>query len=360
MDSASNEFVFDESKRQFVVLKDSNEDFWSSFLESPNFLRHFSNSMRSIRQSYGVGYTLCALIVMGCCCIVGLGISFFCVEGCVRSILDVITPPEHEREGIVRIRPLGDIGGWFSIAIFTIFACVDIVGRLIREGDFASCVVHASSMASNVPSSSSHYYQQWFFLLRLVSSRGLITRTDCQLRILLSSILPSSPDSPILPFLNRVHSHFLPLVAHRRQFSRASRGLRCHRSRGPLRFFLSLLIGVFVPILLTINAALSIAGEVGLGTELFVHRDELTDVGHFGEWMFNAIESAAGAYFLIYVVFIREGDFSFVREAYLKELSAMSDEDPSKQLVKQVAQEDLQQLASFCHFFKTPRDILAC
>jgi hypothetical protein len=115
-------------------------------------------------------------------------------------------------------------------------------------------------------------------------------------------------------------------------------------------------MGIALPLLFVTYAVLSFLGEAGLGKELFVYRQSLNDIGHFGEWLINAAEVLSVAYLLHLWYVLFEGDFFTTRSIYNKALNSLNQDASSHNCLRELANQDLSERASICAYAKLPAD----
>lgn len=118
-------------------------------------------------------------------------------------------------------------------------------------------------------------------------------------------------------------------------------GQRNIKKKGCCASVTSRIFGIVFPIILLLNVGLSLVGEAGLGYELYGMRQELTDVGHFGEWPINAIEAFITAYFLFLWYTLAEGDGVITREIFVQKKDDLLPDIALQTRFKEVAKEEI-------------------
>jgi hypothetical protein len=296
------------------------------------WLRRVVSAMGYITRGWGAlhGFFACAFLVVSS--LVGLALAVFCMEGVTRSFLEV----GEDMRYIVHVRYLGDAGGWMSLAIFCVVAVKIIWERIMAEGEW----VELSEICNDC--------HDWKFVLALFMD----ARQRCFFRksiatTYLTAIEACKHHTP--PDIARLQQ-LLEDIAFCLQREKIRLGRRCClswggiRKRGCCAISVATVFGLIFPIALAANVVLSLVGEVGLGYELFIERDELTDIGHFGEWPINAIEAAVtGVLFLSYFL-LSDGDYEFAKYVYIARLHEV-DDNVSRQALVDVATNELMDLA---------------
>lgn len=133
------------------------------------------------------------------------------------------------------------------------------------------------------------------------------------------------------------------------------RGGRSIKSRGCSPTLTARIFGIVFPILLMVNFALSIVGEVGLGTELFGLREDLTAIGHFGEWPINAIEALATAYLFNLWYTVSEANVNTVKSVYQSHLVDVAPELEAS--YREVAKEELAQQGATSSYLQLDQEL---
>jgi hypothetical protein len=142
-------------------------------------------------------------------------------------------------------------------------------------------------------------------------------------------------------------------TSSKQYFGRVYDGLKwVKQERGCFSLLVTLVLGVALPIICFLCGAASLFGHWGLGEEIFVHRNALTDVGHFGEWPFNTVEVISLAFLLHIWCILNVGDFVRTRKIYAEQINSLKDDDQN--LLSHfcdVANVEVLQCASSCDRF---------
>lgn len=347
----TNEFDFDEPSGSFrfsgIPLR---------FLFERRFwVARICSSVASISRRHGI---LAAIVACLCCLAISLAslaICYFCMEGCIRSVIE-IRDGNDDRPGIIGLRPLGDFGGWFSICIFSLLSTKAVFDALLREGEYLQsielvrewCVAHDRQKCRDC-------LEEACSLLALINARaGPFRRTAAQVHVDAlravyqeDSLKEGGETSAVVGLADDLSRQLSMFRIPRRWIT----GVLVLVQSGVCGNIVWIFFGAILPVCLMVNAVLSIVGLVGLGVELFVLRQELTDVGHFGEWMFNSVESFSAAVILIFLFVVNEGDLLLTKKIYQEHCRRDS------VLISSLALQDLSSLAPLCSFWKTPEDI---
>jgi hypothetical protein len=319
------------------------------------WIARIGSSIAAVSRRHGVFEAVCVVMVLVVTFLASLAISCFCIEGCVRSVIEIHEGNE-ERPGIVGIRPLGDFGGWFSIAIFSLLTIKAVVDALLREGEYLLAIELIREWCrEHKRQNCRQCLDEATTLLSLINSRcGPLRRTAAQVHVdgyravFLPDAFEKDPEvSSVLALADDLSRHLSVFRIPRRWLTGA---LVLVRS-GVCGNIVWIFFGVVIPFCLVVNAVLSTLGCVGLGVELFVLRHELTDVGHFGEWMFNSVESFSAAIILGFLFIINEGDLVYTRTVYQNHFRKDSP------IISSLARTDLSNFLPICSFWKTPEDV---
>lgn len=325
------------------------------------------DSVCSITKNKGYvagGATICTITSAT---VVSFALSYFCMEGTVRSFMEV------EGEGSVysRIRPLGDVGGWASLALFSTMALKSLVETLLKEGEYLkldSMCQKFVELHKNLddPDLLKNLYPKINDLLDVFStqclfSKHLISRRLSALDIYQKTSLEDNnktfaKDTRLQNIFLKINSKLEKKTSCRQYFHRVYEGQKAIHKKGYLKQSISIIVGIAIPLIFIANAIFSIVGEVGLGYELFVNRSHLADTGHFGEWPINAIEAISAVYFLHLLYILNEGDFAIAHHIYSKEIMALKNDTKLHNRLCNVANEQLAEMSSTCHYLKHPHE----
>lgn len=292
---------------------------------------------------------------IGAAQVASLAFSYFCLEGSVRSLEEVsISSIDH-------IRPLGDVGGWTSLAVFSAMLMKSLLERLMGEGEYIRlrgiCLEWIRENRAKIdgdPKFREELYMKIYELAGEMNARSLFTSSALSRRI---TALEVSRDVGGVEFakeqkLEAIFRQISGNMEHEtgifRHFHRILVGWRAVSERGSREQSIASIFGMMLPLILITNVLLSVIGEVGLGKELYVDRQELPDTGHFGEWPINAVEAFSAAFFLHIWYLTGEGDFEIVRDIFDRTMENMSVE-ADKEILGKAKNAELNRLASSCN-----------
>lgn len=333
------------------------------------FAKRLYRSLKTIAQEKGC---LTAALTAGGLAgakVYALAISYFCMEGTVRSFMAI---PEDDRP-IVRLRPLGDVGGWTDLALFSMIGFGALMFKIIQEGEYlrikSLCqkwIQDNKNQIEENPAFLNHLHAEINDLLDAYSSQCLFSKSLLSRRLVTLEILPSSHQIDAHAKLSkdrRLQNIFCDVqsdledISLKHYFHRVYEGHKSIKNGGGRSTQLSALImGVAIPLILLSSAIFSLVGEFGLGKELFIDREELTDTGHFGEWPFNATDSLLAAFLLHLWYMLNEGDFVITKKIYARHMERLQNDSSLHNRLCSIANADLSQRAGGCSHFKLPMD----
>ncbi len=339
--------------------------------ENRFFLTRYCSAIKSITKEKGWTTGILSTCAMTGAKIYGLAFSYFCMEGSARSVIDVI----NDDQFLVRLRPLGDAAGWTALALFSALTITTLSSRFIKEGEYLRLksifqkwilknkeeIEKTEEMPRMIYNEMSKHLDkvssQCFFPKNLASLQTTVLTLFCDVREEReNSVLYK--DKILEATYEKIRKNLENQSSATQYFSRLYDGLKSIKKHGGYsRLTGSIIKGIALPIIFFSGAFLSFVGEIGLGKEIFFDRNELTDIGHFGEWPFNATEMIGIAYFLHKWCILNEGDFARTRGTYKNALRSLQDENVliQSRLCK-VANRELNDLAIRCHYFKLPSD----
>lgn len=325
------------------------------------------DSVHSITKNKGYAAGGATVITITAATVVSIALSYFCMEGSIRSFMIVA----EEKNIYARIRPLGDVGGWVSLALFSTLALKSLGETLLKEGDYlkleSMCqkfVDHHKNLDD--PDLLKNLYPKINDLLdafntQCLFSKHLISRRLTALDIHQKTGLEDNnktftKDIALKNIFVKINSKLEKKTSCKQYFHRVYEGQKAVNKKGYLTQSISLIIGIAIPIIFIANAIFSMVGEVGLGYELFVNRTDLADTGHFGEWPINAIEAISAVYFLHIMYILNEGDFAIAHSIYKKEIMNLKHDAKLHNRLCDVANEQLAEMSSTCHYLKHPHE----
>lgn len=335
------------------------------------FLSRFYHSFIDISKEKGWAKGVLSASALTVVNIYAATFAYPCLEGSVRSIMEVIEDDTY----IVRIRPFGDVGGWTALALFAAMTIGTLSVRFIREGEFirlkSICkkwIGDNQKMIEENPNLYNILYEKISEFYTAFNSQCLFSKSLVSRQLTVLDILSDAPsteknstlstDRALQEIYQNVKDEIEEASSLKKYFHRLYKGQKAIKKEGGCsRMLGSLILGVALPIIFLLCAALSFVGEFGLGKELFVDREELTDIGHFGEWPFNAVEVITVAFFLHIWCMINPGDFARTRKIYARHINSLKDDNLNfHDRLCDTANEALSQMSPGCHFFKLPSD----
>lgn len=294
--------------------------------------------------------------------IVTLALSYFCLEGSARSLMVM----SQEERSFERLRPLGDVGGWTSLAIFAFLALKDVVEKTIGEGEYLRlkpiCQTWLKDHQATLKEDPSLYltlYKEINEVLDVFQKKCLFTKCLASRQVFAIHLLEETGvdqncvDKDLKPLFSTIQAELEEEMKLSHYFKRLSEGYKIVKQKN---LSMSTLCGVVFPIFLLINVVFSIVGEVGLGKELYIDRLELADTGHFGEWPINAIEALGAAFFLHLWYVINDGDFAITRKIYAKHLNSLKENENAHNQLCEIANEELSQLSNYSNCLQFPSE----
>lgn len=289
-------------------------------------------------------------------------ISYFAMEGAVRSL--ALVPVT--KDNLIRIRPFGNIGGWTSLSIFSIYGLGTIINNCIREGKYAALPSFLNEWLEKNkeailedPALSKQLQKEAIRLLDDYQAQCLFNKTLASRRITIANLFPNSPYADIKEDLITVNRELNHSTSPWFYFHRLASGQKALFKLSLRKHCGSLFLGGLLPLVLLMTTLLSIVGEVGLGKELFADRASLSETGHFGEWPFNALESITMAILLHIWVVLNEGDYVRKKNIYKKHLEKMQDNPETYKLFRKTANQELEELSGRRFFFRpSQRELL--
>jgi hypothetical protein len=329
------------------------------------------NAATYLHREHGTPFTVMTSLIAAIGAIYLTAASYFCMEGAVRSLIDI--HHRNETDGIVGIRPLGDVGGWVMLPLFSVLTAGNVAMRIIREGEYLQlhAVCRDWIIANQAAISSDFQFHEQLYghinnLVDKCQSNGLSIKGVPQRRLVALGIYTASTlsdqgeqlrcDRAIEQHLSALATKIDKKLSPSRYFQRIAAGLLQLREQGLSTQLTAAVMGAALPMTFLGLAALSYTGEVGLGVELFSERQELTDTGHFGEWPLNALEALSAMVILHVWSLLNEGDFAVAKKVYAKYLSTMRNDPMTYNLLCNIANSDLNERAARCQAVKLPGD----
>lgn len=320
--------------------------------ETKNFISRLHASIKAISNEHGKATAGVAITALSVSSVAGAALCWLTMEGSVRSIIDVI----EDQRPIVRLRYLGDAGGWTSLALFTVVAVKGIFEKILHEGEYIQFKDIATNwLADKAEAEKEALYPKICVILDELASRGLFTKYAAAKHALAIELCNPAVESRLQPIFENITKELQQELLSKKYCCRMMRGGRSIKSRGCSPTLTARIFGIVFPILLMVNFALSIVGEVGLGTELFGLREDLTAIGHFGEWPINAIEALATAYLFNLWYTVLEANVNTVKSVYQSHLVDVAPELEAS--YREVAKEELAQQGATSSYLQLDQEL---
>lgn len=293
------------------------------------------------------------------------GLSSFCMEGVVRSFIEV----KNDKRRIVRLRPLGDVGGWTSLALFSLIAVKELFDGIIKQGEFIETrrvcrqwIEANEQLFRENPEFYSKLYQKVNDQLEALNNRTFFSKNIVSTRLAALDIFPEAPDGhssfhadkKLELIYRRINSKLEKKTGRMNYLNRLGEAKKVILQKDRSTQLVCLIFGIVIPIIMLLNVFFSLVGEFGLGKELYVDRKELTDVGHFGEWPINAIEAFSAAYLLHKWYVTDEGDLSITKKVYRKQLMNLQNDPVLHNRLAKTGNQDMSLVIASCKYFKHP------
>lgn len=314
----------------------------------------------------------CAILLAGVSTAVySFAASYFCAEGVIRSYSDV-----HNRNGTFEgLQGIGNTGEWTSLPILSTLALCALTMEFIHEAEYYKIssiakkwLIKSKGDEENPQEVSDEIYSEMHLLLddyirKIPFSKELYSLTlikifrkasyDCQTKTYLQDLLLEKVLKQIQIELDEKRS-----INHHVQ--RVYRGLTANRLGGTVEKILSIVGGGILPLIFIYTGICSWVGEGPLAKVIYIKKQNLSEVGHFGEWLMNAVQAIAIASIFYRKCLLHEGDYVIIREIFEKYIGELAsdlevDTDLYNRLCS-IANEKLSQVAGSCAFKKLPGD----
>jgi hypothetical protein len=285
--------------------------------------------------------------------------SYFCCLGAERSIKAFIASDKT----ISNFNYLGNAGGWVALAGTSLYVTEIFLVELIRSGEYEHLLkiiknwidekqqgddpVELDKIYSQVSREINTYNDQGFF-----PKNTFETRLDTLKMFKSLNIIPTEESYVTDKNLQKI-------------FKKAQRELK-EKSRillslkqiftGPdmIRpsFFTKLKIvvtGILAPIVLTSTSVLSVVGMAGLGYNTLTKKENLPEIGHFGEWPDNALQAFILAVLIFNRLIINEAEFKEAKRVLLR---IFATNQVSQEALRNIFNHHLSKIAAVCHYIK--------
>lgn len=329
--------------------------------DSVSYLGRLWKTIQIIKEENGYIAAAAAGSSMVAASIYTFTFSYFCLEGVVRSYHEVDLVIKEEGH---LAQNIGDVGGWLALPFFSVFALRALLHQCIREKEFERiqpiCREWYTSLQEKSSLPANELYIQLNCALDEVAGQCLFYKSvtkrklialdvfeELKIRELENENAEISLDKQLQSVYREIEKERSKALVGSQYVHRLRTGLQVAEHRN-----WSLITGVACPILLGFASICSAIGTPILGEKLFVEEKELVEVGHFGEWPNNLIESSVVAYALNRDLVLK-GDIYLLSCIFRKHLDLL---DPSiypaegnKNLHNRlcvIANEEIQQLRS--------------
>jgi hypothetical protein len=336
-------------------VRQDTEDRW--------LISRFIKAVNTVKDKKG--YKAATMMVLSVVAIkvYALAVAYFTAEGSIRALIDLAT--NNNSTDVVKLRSLGDSGGWSALTVFSLFGAITLLIKFIREGEYLqlkesliSWYENNKSVISENPESFANLYETINDLLDASQSQCLFQKSLISRRLTALDILNDLPkkcplhrrDNKLKAVFSNIQTELEKTTSMKYYPERLYEGQRSVSKNGCCRSMTTLIMGVAIPLILLTTVIFSYIGEFGLGKELFIEREELTDVGHFGEWPINAIEAIATAFFFHFWFMLSEGDFVRTRNVYKANLQNLKETSSKYNRVATLGNEELKELSSGVSF----------
>lgn len=308
--------------------------------------------------------------------------SYFCLEGCVRSLYEADESFKHHGR---LSQSLGDAGGWLSLPIYSIFALNTTLRQLIREGEFSKIqsfcrewhkkvTSETISISDRVHISVEEFYSNINNILDGVAQQCLSYKSVVNRKLLALGIIESlegadleAPLTPTSEFCldKQLKNIFKEIKSESDKSTKTNNYI--HRLRTGLSITKemhgtssrnwSIITGIACPIIFAFASVCSAIGIPILGEKIFVQKEDVVEVGHFGEWPDNLVGSVYASFALNRDLLLK-GDVYLIACIYQKHLDRLNPiknpQSGNRELhnrLCEIANEDIQQLNSTSLFY---------
>ena len=326
--------------------------------ENTSYMGKLWKTIKLVKNQHGYAAGTALSVGIAFASIYTATFSYFCLEGTARSIEEtVVTYQEHGKIA----QALGDAGGWSMLPIVSFFTFQASLKQLIREGEFAEVKQICEKWYQEIkqPSLEEFYVQinkvldaiaPQCFLYKSVVNRKLIALSIVGEKINQEAPLNPSSELSLDLQLKPIYQQITEKQNHISYLHRMRSGLHAIRAKSGMRSMIANVIsGIAIPILLGISSISSGIGEVQLGKKLFEAKEDLVEVGHFGEWPDNLVEALLAAFFLNKDLVLK-GDIQWQTEMFQGYLNSLKTQSSMHNRLAEVANNEIQQLATTSFF----------
>ncbi len=277
-------------------------------------------------------------------------------------------------------RPAADVGHageWSAQVLIYMYFYFRQLHKVAAEGDHHQVNKIFMNTFKNLEISSDDLPAAYHYVLQTTKSltrggvihRSLFTNTARSIELVADCAKKDDLEAPLeVDNLSRVKDIFdeiqrdLDRVLGTRNFFRRSwEGVKSiHRSHGKTGVIAAAVTGVALPLLLGFQSALSVIGTAFVIDDFANHDEEISVIGHVGEWPVNALAFAYMAYKLNEWSITSEGDLVLAKEVIQSHLNTHSGEleESFRNLFIQTGNDELHHLASKCMFTSVPSTYL--
>lgn len=329
--------------------------------------KRFYEATKAYCQKKGFIKTSAILLSGTVATVYSLAASYFCLEGVARSYSDV-----HHRNGTFEgMQGIGNTGEWSNLPILSAIAIGTLAMEFLYEGEYYKIssiakkwLIKAKGDTENPQKIPLGIYDEMHHLLEDYRRRSLFTKELYPLRTL--KIVKKASfdcqekrylqDVKLEKFLQSIQIELDEKISLSNHIQRIYMGMTADRLRGTTEKIQSIVGGIFLPLFFVYTGICSWVGEGPLAKVLFVNKENLSEVGHFGEWLMNAVQAMAIAAIFYKKCLLHEGDYVITKEifaSYLKKMASdpQFDADLYNRLCT-IANEKLLQVSSSCAFKK--------
>jgi hypothetical protein len=311
--------------------------------------------------------------------IYSLAFSYFCLEGTARSLQEA----DHSfKEKGYLSQSVGDAGGWLSLPLFSLITLNATLRKAMREGEFARikpvCQEWYKQMRANTALTEIKGEELYSHINHILDEmaaqcfcyKSIVSRKLAALDILeglemedqdgMHGLSELSLDQQLKSVYLEIEKRRNEALNVRNYFHRLKIALNTVETlQGASSRNWNIITGIACPMILSFATVCSAIGTPILGEKLFVQRRDLAEIGHFGEWPDNLIESAVVSYALNKDLLLKGDTYllSCIFQEYLDTLYPTLHPDAgNKELYNRlcaVANEEIQQMKSTCFLYSS-------
>ena len=321
-----------------------------------------TDSVYRIAKKNGLKSTVLMITGMTLSQFTAFAVSYFCIAGSIRSLKSIA----KDKRPIANLTPLGNAGGWCAIAVFTAVFMRKVFQQLIAEGEYEKALIVSEKYNFDLEDGLSiKAYSEMYQILDSYSLKSFYSHTLFANRLKAMNILKSKNiimlnkkyeiDLKMQKIYSRIEARISEETSGLKMIQRLYGGLKVCRGKGLGTLSIAVIFSVVLPVFLFGFASLTVAGEVGLGKELFVNKESLDELGHFGEWVINFIEIIGTIIFTGSEV-LSLADFKIKRKIFKEELNKLEHKPKKHEALRKLANKELVHAANTNYLVSFPKD----